>query len=273
MTSGGRRTEDGATVHLRAGGIPGRFTTAWHLPGFDMPENHLRIDTDRGYVLCTTSCAAFVGDGEVQIVHQVDADTGFDLAPMDAGGAFWAEQDLLASRHAGRELARGREPGRGPDHRTCTAPRRASTAPRRARPARRSPPDPVERGSAGVTMPDLRGAPDGVAERGRRRSSARSIRTREAAAIVALPDAPGHFRTLTNNGAVALGAPAAACTNLGRAAFGVSPRGALSAGGRTWEALLVLMRAELGASRAPTPARSWSTPTSSTSRPRPATSP
>ena len=66
-----------------------------------MPENQLRIDTDRGYVLCTTSCAAFVGDGEVQIVHQVDADTGFDLAPMDAGGAFWAEQDLLARRAPG----------------------------------------------------------------------------------------------------------------------------------------------------------------------------
>ena len=101
VTSGERLIEDGATVHLRAGGVDGRFTTAWHLPGFSMPENQLRIDTDQGYVLCTTSCAAFVGHGDVQIVHQVDADTGFDLAPMDAGGAFWAEQDLLAGRVAG----------------------------------------------------------------------------------------------------------------------------------------------------------------------------
>jgi hypothetical protein len=34
-------------------------------------------------------------------------------------------------------------------------------------------------------------------------------------------------------------------TRLGRAAFGVSPLGAATAGGRPWEALLVLMRAEL----------------------------
>ena len=65
------------------------------------------------------------------------------------------------------------------------------------------------------------------------------------AAIIALPDAPGHFRTLTNNGAVAL-ARQLRVSNLGRAALGVSPSGALSAGGRSWEALLVLMRAELG---------------------------
>ena len=101
VASGGRLIEDGATVHLRAAGVEGRFSTAWHLPGFSMPENQLRIDTDRGYVLCTTSCAAFVGDGDVQIVHQVDADAGFDLAPMDAGGAFWVEQDLLSSRTPG----------------------------------------------------------------------------------------------------------------------------------------------------------------------------
>jgi hypothetical protein len=65
-----------------------------------------------------------------------------------------------------------------------------------------------------------------------------------AEAIVALPDAPGHFRTLTNQGAGTL-VRELGVTRLARAAFGVSPLGAATAGGRPWEALLVLMRAEL----------------------------
>ena len=43
-----------------------------------------------------------------------------------------------------------------------------------------------------------------------------------------LPDAPGHFRTLTNKGAITL-ARELGITRLGRAAFGVSPMGAASA--------------------------------------------
>ena len=66
-----------------------------------------------------------------------------------------------------------------------------------------------------------------------------------AAAIIALPDAPGHFRMLTNNGPLAL-VRRLTVANLSRAALGVSPKGALQPGGRSWEALLVLMRAELG---------------------------
>jgi len=246
VTSGGRLIEDGATVNLRAGGVPGRFTTAWHLPGFSMPENQLRIDTDHGYVLCTTSCAAFVGDGDVQIVHQVDADTGFDLAPMDAGGAFWAEQDLLARREAGAnslevgnrvedlithvyKIAKRESAGPGLHGKWIGAAAAGGA-------------------SAGTTLADLRGAPAGAV------SSAGALVGAldpgcASASIIALPDAPGHFRTLTNNGPVAL-VRQLRVSNLTKAALGVSPKGALTAGGRSWEALLVLMRAELG--RVPT---------------------
>jgi predicted dehydrogenase/nucleoside-diphosphate-sugar epimerase len=243
VTSGGRRIEDGATVHLRAGGIPGRFSTAWHLPGFSMPENQLRIDTDRGYVLCTTSCAAFVGDKETRVVHQVDADAGFDLAPMDAGGAFWAEQDLLARRAAGAnslDVANRVEDLIAGVYRTAAR----VAVPLAADPVRARPTSEPAGPLGGVTLPDLRGAPGGAA--GVEGALVGALDPRSAsAAIIALPDAPGHFRTLTNNGAVAL-ARRLRVTNLSRAALGVSPRGALSAGGRTWEALLVLMRAELG---------------------------
>ncbi len=240
VTSGGRRIEDGATVHLRAGGVPGVFTTAWHLPGFAMPENQLRIDTDRGYVLCTTSCAAFVGSGgEVQVVHQVDADEGFDLAPMDAGGAFWAEQDLLSRRTAGaNSLGVANRVEDLITHVYDTAPRIDAPPPPGLNPFVPT------LAPAGLTIPDLRGAPfDTMSAAG---ALVGALDSRHAdAAIIALPDAPGHFRTLTNNGPVAL-ARQLRITNLARAAFGVSPRGALSAGGRSWEALLVLMRAELG---------------------------
>jgi predicted dehydrogenase/nucleoside-diphosphate-sugar epimerase len=242
VTSGGRLIEDGATLHLRAAGIPGRFTTAWHLPGFSMPENQLRIDTDRGYVLCTTSCAAFVGEGEVQIVHQVDADGGFDLAPMDAGGAFWAEQDLLASRAPGAnslEVANRVEDLITHVYRTAT---RVNATHGAGAPVT----DTAVTGptATGTPLPDLRGAPPGIVSPDGALVGALHPYN-GGAAIIALPDAPGHFRTLTNNGAVAL-VRQLRVANLSRAAFGVSPRGALSAGGRSWEALLVLMRAELG---------------------------
>jgi len=240
-----RSTEDGATLRMRAGEIAGTFTTAWHLPGFDMPENHLRIDTDRGYLLCTTSCAAFVGDEELRFVHQVDADTGFDLAPMDAGGAFWNEQDLLARREPGAnslELA-----GRIEDLITGVYRTAERIAPPRIEGTRSIAPA-YRSHDATSPIPDLRGAPAGV----ERASGAALVGTEHRGGqigggddmIVALPDAPGHFRTLTNKGAASL-VRELGVARLGRAAFGVSPLAAASAGGRPWEALLVMLRAEL----------------------------
>lgn len=238
-----RSTEDGAMLRLRAGGIAGTFTTAWHLPGFDMPENHLRIETDRGYVLCTTSCAAFVSDDELRFVHQVDADTGFDLAPLEAGGAFWKEQDLLARREPGAnslDLA-----GRIEDLITGvyrTAERVTPPVVEAAPPLR-----PVGRGAGAANpIPDLRSAPVGI-ETGWAAPALIGTEHRSAGGdgtIIALPDAPGLFRTLTNKGAAAL-VRELGVSRLGRAAFGVSPVGAASAGGRPWEALLVMLRAEL----------------------------
>ncbi len=240
VTSGGRAAEDGATLALRAGGVPGHFTTAWHLPGFDMPENHLRIDTDRGYIVVTLSCAAFVEGREVHMVHQVDADAGFDLAPMDAGGAFWAEQDLLARRAPGAnslDVANRVEDLITDVYRTAARVPAAAAAPPEAVPHPAA-------SSDDVAMPDMRGAPTGAVWGGSALVGTDGAPRRGDAAIVALPDVPGHFRTLTNKGPVAL-VRELGVTNLGRAAFGVSPRGAVSAGSRSWEALLVLLRAEL----------------------------
>jgi hypothetical protein len=207
-----------------------------------MPENHLRIDTDRGVVVCTTSCAAFIGDDEVHVIHQVDADRGFDLAPMDAGGAFWAEQDLLARREDGPnslELA-----ARIEDAITKVY----ATAARVDPPAIPVAPTPVPdaRGD-GRVVPDLRGAPRGTTAAW---AGPALVGTQGLAelgtgdAIVALPDAPGHFRTLTNRGPVAL-VRDLGFGSLARAGFGLSPLGAATAGGRPWEILLVLLRAEL----------------------------
>jgi NADH dehydrogenase len=239
VASAGRTAEDGAALALRAGGVPGTFATAWHLPGFHMPENHLRIDTDRGAVLCTTSCAAFLdASGELQMVHQVDADRGFDLAPMDAGGAFWEEQDHLAHRTPGPnslELATRIEDAITEVY--ATAPRLAP-APNLAAPASR-PPAP----GGGRVLPDRRGAPGDGAWTGPALSGTAAF-TGDRDGIVALPDAPRHFRTLTNDGPLTL-VRELGLGRLGKAAFGVSPLRAASAGGRPWEALLVLLRAEL----------------------------
>jgi hypothetical protein len=244
VASGGRTAEDGAALALRAGGVPGTFATAWHLPGFDMPENHLRIDTDRGFLVCTTSCAAFVSDGDLQVVHQVDADRGFDLAPMDAGGAFWAEQDLLARREAGpNSLALASRIEDAITGVYATAPRIAPPGVD-PRPVPRAVPGPPT-GADPDVMPDLRGAPADIVQSwtGPAMTGTDAGRVTDET-VVALPDAPGHFRTLTNQGPLAL-VRELGVTRLGRAAFGVSPVAAASAAGRPWEALLVLMRAEL----------------------------
>ncbi len=266
----GRATEDGAALELRAGGVPGRFATAWHLPGFDMPENHLRIDTDRGVVVCTTSCAAFIGDDEVHVVHQVDADRGFDLAPMDAGGAFWGEQDLLARREDGPnslELAARIEDAIG--HVYATAARVETPAvPTMPSPA----PDP--RGDGRV---DPR--PAGCARR-RDRGLGRSRARRDRG-----PGGPGHQRRDRR--------PARRARPLPHADQ-PGPRGARARPRLRLARPLRVRRCRRSArpppaaargrscsscsapscagSPAPTGARSSSTPTSSTSPPRPATS-
>ena len=246
VMSGARSAEDGASLELRAGGIHGRFSTAWHLPGFDLAENHLRIDTDRGYLVCTTSCVAFVGGGDVHVVHQLDADRGFDLAPMEAGGAFWAEQDLLARHHDGANSA-------------ALAARVEAlithayrSGERIVRPAVTTMREEVHvRQDSRAVMPDLRGAPLGLIDAWPGPALTGTLTEHvdpddlSPESIIALPDAPGHFRSLTNRGPLALIRELGA-VRLGRAALGVAPPRALSGSGRPWEALLLLLRAELG---------------------------
>jgi predicted dehydrogenase/nucleoside-diphosphate-sugar epimerase len=247
VASGGRTAEDGASLQLVAGGVPGHFSTAWHLPGFDMPENHLRIDTDRGYLVCTTSCAAFVGIDEVKVIHQVDADPGFDLAPMDAGGAFWAEQDLLARHVDGANslalAARVEE--------LITGVYRTADHVERPVGESHSPAFQAAGAASSTARPDLRGAPTviqdawtGPALTGTPTGGHRQAEQLSGEAIIALPDAPGHFRSLTNGGPLAV-VRELGVAQLARAALGVSPLGAAAAAGRPWEALLVLLRAEL----------------------------
>jgi predicted dehydrogenase/nucleoside-diphosphate-sugar epimerase len=235
-----RFTEDAATLHLSAGGVKGTFSTAWQLPGFDMPENSLRIDTDAGFVVCTTACAAYVGSNEVRVVHQIDADLGFDLAPLDAGGGFWYEQHLLAGRTSGLnsiELAGRTEDLISRVYASADRIQLRAGSPPRSTQANASPAE------TGVCVPDLRGAPPGIESAWSATALVGSDSSPTNENIVALPDAPGHFRTLTNAGALTL-ARSLGITNLGVAAFGVSPLRAASHAGRPWEALLVLLRAE-----------------------------
>jgi len=240
----GRAVEDGAALDLRAGGIPGTFVTGWHVAAYDMPLYSHRIDTDRGTLVLTASCSAFLGrDGDVEVVHQIDADRGFDLATMDAGGAFWTEQDLLARREPGPnslEVAA----------RVESLIERAYASAERVDPA--SVASSVDDGELRVTgernvVLDVRDAP-GSRVRG---SGAVMIDSALAArdgfaddAIVSVPDATSHFRTFTNQGPGAL-VRSLGVTNLGAASLGIRLGRALSAHSRSWEALLVLLRAEL----------------------------
>ncbi len=248
-TSGTRRIEDAAALELTAGGVKGRFATAWHLPGFNMPDNTLRITTDRGVVLLTTSCAAFLGnDGEVDVIHQVDADTGFDLAPLDAGGAFWTEQDALA-----RAADAGNTPLLAERIESAIEGAYAGAEQRRGAPLAQTTRHLSPAPRTQDIVADLRGAPDDVRQAlrgtgavliGSPVSDVDRQLVMAPGAIVAVPDAPAHFRTLTNDGPVAL-IRELGPGNLTGAATGLAPLRAASAVDRPWEALLVLLRAEL----------------------------
>ena len=224
---------------------PGRFATAWHLPGFDMPENHLRIDTDRGVVAlhhvvrgvrrrrrgaraCTrsTPTAASTSPRWTPAARSGTSRTCSPAARTGPNSLELATRIEDAITHVYATAPRHRA-ARGHRRRAdAGAAARAPTAASLARPPRRA-----RRRGAAWTGPAL--------SRHRRASPSSpddDRRPPRRAGPLPHADQPGPGRRSSAS---------SASTRLGRAAFGVSPLGAATAGGRPWEALLVLMRAEL----------------------------
>jgi hypothetical protein len=252
----GRATEDGALIELEAGGVPGTLAVAWHVPGYMQADNTVRVRTDRGLLVLTLSVAAFLPDeGDPEIVHVMDEESGFDLAPMDGGRGLWLEQRAIVQRvESANTLAlASRVEG-------CVRAAYAVGAPASQADdgvAREQASASADDDVPPLVLVDLRGAPAGVV-RGLGQTGiscdvvARVASDRPAShltarpgSVVCGPDVLSLFRTMTNRGARALVAELGT-GNLARAALRVRPHGAAAPASRTWEVLRVLLRAELG---------------------------
>lgn len=249
-----RRVEDAAWVRISAGPAVGSVFAGWHVPDFVIPENSVRLRTDRGTLVVSGASAVFLGDDGTSVtLHCLDEQVGFDPAPADGGAGFAIEQRATL---AGRPERNGLE--------TIERVERISNAayacanrvrvpvgayPGASVPAR----VPMAPAASGVHI-DLRRLGDPwslrqVADDPQRSWVAGTADLPMLQSVpdhrltIVLPDAPGTFRTLTNQGPVAL-LRRLGPVNLAKAGLGIRAPGLLTDSGRLWEGFAALLRTE-----------------------------
>jgi NADH dehydrogenase len=90
--------EDSLVIRFRYPEFEGEHRSSWSIRGFQRQENRLVVWTDQGLLMLSASAAAFIrGDGQTDVVHQLDFDVGFNLAPDYAGAGFSTELADLAN--------------------------------------------------------------------------------------------------------------------------------------------------------------------------------
>ncbi len=88
--------EDAIVIRFDYSEFSGIHYCSWSINGFPRQENTLVIETDQGQLILTNSTGIFVPHrGQVQVVHQLDFDVGFNMAPDYAGGGFSLELSNL----------------------------------------------------------------------------------------------------------------------------------------------------------------------------------
>jgi hypothetical protein len=88
--------EDSAVVTFDFPTTTGVHYSSWSLPGYERQENRLSIRTDRGELVMTTTLSAFRSiEGSVEVEHQLDHETGFNIAPDYSGAGISAELRVL----------------------------------------------------------------------------------------------------------------------------------------------------------------------------------
>jgi len=93
--------EDSVVVDLDYGGFRGRHYVSWSIGGFPRQENQLRVRTDKGELLISGGLSTFVEEnGGVAVLHSLDTDVGFNLAPDYVGAGF--SEELRELRDAAR---------------------------------------------------------------------------------------------------------------------------------------------------------------------------
>jgi nucleoside-diphosphate-sugar epimerase/predicted dehydrogenase len=98
--------EDSIVVDLDYGAFTGRHYCSWSIGGFPRQENLLRVRTDRGELVISGGLATFqADDGTLEVLHGLDTDVGFNLAPDYVGAGFTTELGRLRDAARGGPLA------------------------------------------------------------------------------------------------------------------------------------------------------------------------
>jgi len=88
--------EDSVVARLVYPSFSGAHYASWAMDGFPRQENRLVILTDRGQLMLTSNLGFFIDSkGQTELVHQLDTDVGFNLAPDYVGAGFSAELEEL----------------------------------------------------------------------------------------------------------------------------------------------------------------------------------
>ncbi len=256
LVSPDRLVEDATWVHLSNGSVSGSLFAGWHLSEFVIPENSVRLQTDRGTLALSGASAVFfphdgdgVATGEPELMSCFDEPSAFDPAPNDGGAGYWLEQRALLAGHPDRNgLAEAERIERITNQAYDKAQRvRFEDSAPGVRPELRNLP-PLAPGFVDVRRlhdpATLARAPKEGARYVIGTSDFASLQHSGAELLVVAPDIAKAFRTVTNEGPVEL-VKALGAANLVKSGFGVNPLKALPPTGRLWEAFGVFLRAEL----------------------------
>ncbi len=94
-----REVEDSLVATFRYPGFQGIHYCSWSIHGYPRLSSSLTITTDAGVLTLTPSVGIFIRHGdETELVHQLDTESGFNMAPDYAGAGFAHEYaDLQAA--------------------------------------------------------------------------------------------------------------------------------------------------------------------------------
>jgi predicted dehydrogenase len=84
--------EDSAAIIFDYGAFRGEQYCSWSIRGYQRQENLLVVWTDRGRLILTGSMGVFIdAGGTMDVVHQLQFDVGFNIAPDYVGAGFTTE--------------------------------------------------------------------------------------------------------------------------------------------------------------------------------------
>ncbi len=112
------QVEDSIAIRFKYPEFEGELYSSWSIGGYGRQANALSVETGRGRLILGASMGVFVSnDGDVEVVHQLDFDVGFNLAPDNCGAGFTTElNELRDAARTGRAAPMNLTEAAGVEH-------------------------------------------------------------------------------------------------------------------------------------------------------------